>query len=350
MSAERAAKIMETLFSRRVMFWLIWAWALLYVTLAVWGEEAFASFVQAHSRYPIVLFISIFSLFIFSGNLARYAMRGIRTRRAFIIPWLILPVGVLIFLAGFIAMAGFGKSKLMVLQEGQEFRLPTSSLPYVVERLDVDVVETFFEADRGYGILKSEPIVTILRSGSRPGSRFGARGDVRHRIGAFPPSVFDGVYSHVLDFGIAPGLVLLEQGRVVLRGNWSLKVLPPGSQDFFEIEGLPYRIYVRLAPERIVEQAGNKIKQYDLERPKYFVRVEHGDETVFDGTSDQEILFEKFQLRFEPYVYWVWLEFKKGIGIPLVWAGSALIAFGLPITLLLMLARVLKHLRLHAGD
>ncbi|MCK4911252.1 MAG: hypothetical protein KAR83_06405 [Thermodesulfovibrionales bacterium] len=338
MSARRARKAMETLFSGRVMFWLIWCWVLLYVTLAVWGEEAFASFVHAHSRYPLVFIISCFSILVFAGNLARYVLRGFRTRGMLIIPWLILPAGVLIFLAGFVAMAGYGKSKLMVLQEGQEFRLPASSQPYVVESLDVDVLDTYFEADQGFGILRSEPNVML------------ARGGVRHRVGAFPPASFDGVYSNILDFGIAPGMVLLERGRIVLRGNSNMRILPPGTQDFFEIEGLPYRIYLRIAPDRIVERAGEKIKLYDLASPKYFVRVEHGDETVFDGTSDQEILFKEYQLRFEPYVYWVWLEFKKGIGIPLVWAGSALIALGLPITLLLMAGRAIKHVHLHAGD
>lgn len=319
------------------MFWLIWVWALLYVTLAVWGQEAFAFFVTAHIKYPIVLYISCFSVLVFAGNFVRYAMRGFAARRMKAIPWLVLPAGVVLFLMGFVLMAGFGKSRLMVLQEGQEFKVPGSARSYVVERLDVDVVENYFGEGRGFGLLRSEPNITL------------SNGGVRHIIGAFPPTRFDGVYSHILDFGIAPGIALLERGNIALSGNPILRILPPGTEDSIEIEGLPYRFYVRLAPERIVEQAGEKIIQYDMVTPKYFVRIEKGDETVFDGTSDQEIVFDEFLLRMEPYVYWVWLEFKKGIGIPFIWAGAVLIALGLPLMLMLMAGRAIRHVHLHAG-
>ena len=339
MNARMARKVVGVLTSPRGMFWLLWLWALYYVTSAVWGEEAFASFVHAHSRNPLVLFMSLFSLVVFTGNLVQYARSGFDRRGWLIVPWLVLPVAVLVFLAGFVSLAGFGKSRFLMLQEGQEFTVPWNERTYMAERFEVDVVKSYFEASRGLGLLRSEPHMTLSSKG------------VSHRIGAFPPAGFDSLYFHILDFGIAPGLALYEQGRLVLSGNVNLRVLPPGREDLIDIEGLPYRIYMRLAPERIIERGGENIKQYDLDSPRYFIRVEKGDETVFDGISGQEqdIVFDEFAIRMLPHVHWVWLEVKKGIGVPLVWAGFVLLALGLPITLVLMAGRALKHVRLHAG-
>ncbi len=338
MSAGRAMKVMGIVFSPRGMFWLLWLWALYYVTSAVWGEEAFGSFVAAHSSNPFVLFMSVFTLVVFTGTLVQYAMRGFNRRGWLIVPWLVLPVGVLVFLAGFVAMAGFGKAYLAVVQEGQELPISWGESTFVVEEIEVDVKGKYLDSDREFGLLRSEPHVTISGLGQR------------HRTGAFPPTRFLGAYFHLLDFGIAPGLVLFEQGELVLSGNVNLKLLPPGQEDSISIEGLPYRMYLRLAPEKMFQRGRDNIKLYDLDSPKYFVRVEKGDETVFDGTSEQDITFDGFEIRILPHVSWVWLEVKRGIGVPLVWLGSALIALGLPLTLMLMVGRAARHLRLHAGD
>ncbi|KKK76068.1 hypothetical protein LCGC14_2867430, partial [marine sediment metagenome] len=236
--------------------------------------------------------------------------------------------------------AGFGQVRHFMLQEGQEFSTSwdnTDNRPYRVEAIDADIVANYFEAEERIGLLRSEPHATF------------SYGDSRHSTGAFPPTSFNGAWFHLLDFGIAPGFELFERGRSVLKGNVNMKLLPPGQEDSLDIEGLPYRIFIRLAPERIVEEMGQKQKVYDLVSPKYFIRVEHAGETVFDGDSTGWIVFGEFALKVHPHVKWVWLEVKQGIGIPLVWAGFILMGLGLPLTFVMLVARALRHIHLHYG-
>lgn len=324
-------KALSAVFAPRSIFWLLWLWVLYYVTLAMFKDEAFAGFVVAHKTNPVVLGISILTLIILTGAFLRYCLYGIKRNGKVFLLNLILPFGVLLFLAGFVFVSGFGISKFLFLQEGQEFRAPWNKEAFRVESVDVKVVENYFEKQQGVGILSREPKVEF------------SLGNKRKIIGAFPPTRMGGAYHHVLGFGISPGIELFENGKSVQKGNVNLMLLPPGAEDHIDIEGLPYRIYIRLAPEKIVEDGGEKIKLYDLFNPRFFIRVERGAELVFDGDSDQMVIFDEFALKFYQNTYWVWIKVVRGIGVPFVWAGFLFMLLGAPVSVVLLGIRLFRH-------
>ena len=333
MNAMRVRDIAHFVFSPRGLFWLVWLWVLNYVTVALWWDEAFARFVMAHRSNLLVLSMSVITVAVILVIFLRYAVSGFKARGSgkFVL-WLVLPLGVLLYLVGFVASAGFGQGQFFMIQEGQEFSTPWNNRAYVMESIDADIVKNYFEAENRIGILRSEPHATF------------SSGKVRHTTGAFPPTSFKGSWFHMLDFGVAPGFELFEDGQSVLKGNVNMRLLPPGREDALHIEGLPYSIYMRLAPERILEEKGQKLKVYDLVLPKYFVRVEKAGQVVFEGDSTHLVEFDEFILQVHPDRKWVWLEVRHGIGTPLVWAGFILMGIGLPLTLIMLLHALFCHI------
>ena len=64
MSRGKALSILRKAFSPAAMFWLLAAWVFLYATLAIWSQEAFATYMRRLPKelllqIPFVIFILV---------------------------------------------------------------------------------------------------------------------------------------------------------------------------------------------------------------------------------------------------------------------------------------------------
>jgi hypothetical protein len=166
-----------------------------------------------------------------------------------------------------------------------------------------------------------------------------------YEIGAFPPDKIDDTYYHILKFGLAPGVSLLERGQVRDESYVVLRILEPGSSDYFEIPSYPYRFLVSMAPERTFQKGKLEASQFNPMKPLYKVRVFKGDREIADGISTEGIFFDDFSLRFFKPKFWMHLEAVKDPGIQVIRLGILLIVIGLPLSLLLFLFQHRKHRR-----
>jgi hypothetical protein len=325
----RAGRFVTWLFSVRGLFWLLWVWVLGYVTAAVWSKEAFARFMALMGgSLPVqagaFIFVSVAAV-----SLVRFALRGFRARGPAFFLWSVFPAGAFFFLLGFVLMGVFGERELGFVKEGDVITTRWDGKDYTVMDLKVDLKQKKIMAEEPVGFLRSEPEAVIA---TREGSC---------EVKAFPPAYCRGTYVHIRDYGMAPGIVLYKRGVPVESGHVNLRILPPGSRDAIEIRGLPYRIFISLAPDRVVESEGKLHRLYDLEAPRYAVLVEKAGQVLFEGTSDDKVAFDGYVLGFSPYMKWVWLDMARGLGLPVMAMGLLLMTAGLPVSIVLIAFRLL---------
>lgn len=324
----RAKRLVSALFSSRGLFWLIWLWVLGYVTASVWVGEAFGRFMILLEQSLPVQAGAFFFVSIALVAFIRFVLRGYGSRGPVFTLWAVFPAGALVFLIGFTLAGVFGQRELGLTRQGDIINLRWGAV-FRVSELVVDMEEKKILADEPVGLLRSEPEAVLQTIGGRTCT-----------VRAFPPAYCMGTYANIRDYGMAPGLVLYERGDQVHRGHVNLRILPPGNEDFIQIEGLPYRIYVRIVPQMIRETESGPVRVYDLGTPLYSVRVEKAGQVLFEGTSEERISFDRFEISFTPYQTWVWLVLSKGIGLPVLAAGLAIMVVGLPISILLALYRI----------
>jgi hypothetical protein len=113
---------------------------------------------------------------------------------------------------------------------------------------------------------------------------------------------------HILNFGIAPGVELWQNGRLLRRGYMALRIIPFGTVDSFEISPYPYRFYIHILPNRILKKGKETAREYNINKPLYQVEILKGDKRVFTGSTSETLTFEGYTLRFFRPIYWVQLE------------------------------------------
>lgn len=308
---------------------LIFGWLLFYVTWAVWGEEAFASYVALLGGNPavqIVYGLFLLSLICFVFRHARKRFFEDRVRLAF---WVVLPIGVVVYLTGFFMCASLRVSDQLAVGQGDTVTPRWQDESFTVERLDHGLGEKAI--DTGGGIFQSAPKLNIITKDGR-----------QREIVAFPPRLVGGTFYHVLYVDLAPSIILREPGGVVLQeGLMALRLLPPGVSADFTVEGLPYKFTVRVLPNEVHERGGEKFKTYQMRRPIYGVKIVKGESIVFEGDSTGgPVMFEGFALSFDEPSYWVLLEAARDPGLPVLALGLVLITLGLALMPVAMLLRV----------
>ncbi len=318
-------RVITFLSSPAALFWLGGAWLLYYVTFAVWSKEAFAAFVAGLGNNPLIQ--APFVVFLLSAflNMLRSGAGRYGKGRALLVLWAVLPAGVFIFLLGFFISAVLRQDAWLVVGEGDVLRPGWQEAAYRVEKIRSPLKDEVLDiaGEAGDGLLfQYEPVIVVNT------------GRERVEVGAFPPGKIGGTYYGILDFGLAPGVRLSKEGRVLEEGYMLQKLLPPGVPDTFEISPFPYRFTLSIAPVRVVEKGSARGKVYNVKNPRYNVSVYKGEKAVFEGGSEGGVSFDGLSLSFFEPVYWVRVQAVKDPGRPLLTAGLALTAVGALLTLL----------------
>lgn len=313
------------------LLWLAGGWIAYYVLSAIWMKEAFAGFAVGINKNP---FIQIpYILFLISGylNLIRVAGNIFRKSRLQFITWIILPAGVLLFLTGFFLSLYARQSGQRLIGEGDIIKPPWSSESYRITSIEPGLRDSLLDINAEQGIFAHEPKLTVLDKSSNS-----------FEVGAFPPVKIKDTYFHILNFGIAPGIRLFENGNKKDDGYIPLRILAPNSSDYFEIPPLPYRFLVSMEPEKTFQKGGVRASQFNLKNPFYWIRVFKGDKIISEGPSQQGIQFDNYTLHFFDHTFWVLLEAVKDPAVPLLRLSILLIVIGIPLFLIRLVVSMRK--------
>jgi hypothetical protein len=313
----------KMLSSRAFLLWVIGYWIAYYVISAIWQKEAFGALVG--SLRDNVFMQVPYVLFLISGilNIIRASKHVMKESRAGFLFWLVLPVGLILFFTGFFMSSTMRESGQRFVGEGNIIDPPWSSERYRVTGIEPGLKDSLAANDVSSGIFAYEPKLRVMDSSSRG-----------LKIGAFPPSKFANTYYHILNFGIAPGVILSEGGTIRSEGHMILRIITPGSSDFFEIEPYPYRFVVSMESEKTVHHGQEIPSEFKLKDPRFHVRVFRGERVIAEGDPVRGIEVDSLKLTFFRPTYWVQLEAVKDPGISVTHAGVVLITIGIPMTLI----------------
>ena len=329
MSLRSKIQILVTALSSKVfLIWMVGGWVVYYVFSEIWMDEAFGFFAEGIGRDPLVQFS--FVLFLLSGflNLVRASKEVLKSGRIQFAAWVVLPLGVLLFLAGFFISLYSREAGQRIIGEGDIIKPPWVTETYNVTDIEPGLRDSLLDIESDKGIFSHEPKMTLVDRNSNS-----------HVVGAFPPTKIDGTYYHILNFGIAPGIKFYKDSSVRFEGYMPLKVLMPGSSDYFEIGPYPYRFLVSIQPENVARRQQGSALRYDLKAPVYNMQVFKNEKIIADGNSKGGIRFDDYTIQFTDHTYWVMLEAVKTPGMPVLIAGILLIVIGVPLWLLRIFLR-----------
>ncbi len=287
---------------------MVGGWIVYYICSARWIEGAFAGFAAGLDNNPLIQFP--FLLFLLSGymNLMRVSREVLKKGKIQFALWIILPLGALLFFTGFFISLYLRESGQRLIGEGDIIKPPWGTETYTVTGIEPGLRGSMLGIEADKGIFSHAPQMTLLDRRSKS-----------YKVGAFPPKKIDGTYYHILNFGIAPGIKLYKDGKVEYSGYMPLKILMPGSSDYFEIAPYPYRFLISLS-------------LFDPKAPVYNLQVYKDEKIVAEGGSEG-IMFDGYTLHFSEHTYWILLEAAKDPGMPVLILGILLIAIGIPVSL-----------------
>jgi hypothetical protein len=288
--------IFKVLSSRRLTVWMITIFVLYYLTTAVWFGEAFGRYVVLISSNNLAR--SLYCIFVINLSLTLlsklWSLRRDLVRLSLRSP---LYIGFILFLLSSFLSVNLRDTRWMLLGEGDVINLPWTGNLYRIVRIDSALKRSMFRMENS-PIFDYEPYAMITDN----------MGNI-HRIGAFPASKIDNTYMHILNFGIAPVVELIEDNRVITSGPVALRLIPFGRNDSFELKSLNYRFNIKVMPNNIIKSDRGEItRRYDIERPLYHIQVIRGDRIIFEGVSGDEIRFDKRMMRFYKPIFWIQLE------------------------------------------
>jgi len=316
--------------SRSFLVWIVSGWVIFYITGAIFLKEAFAFFIGGLRDNPLIYIP--FVLFLLSGyaNLLRRIKDNVRENSWKIIGF-IAPFGLMVFLTGFFISVHWREFDWIVTGEGDVIRPRWSEEEYQIVKVNSGIKDRFLDMEEG-GILAHEPRANVKDRESR-----------MVEIGAFPAKRLSGNYLHILNFGIAPRVVLSEDSRVVTEGYIPMRILPPGSYDFFEIPPYPYRFTISLSPERIIQKGGVKAMEYNIKNPLFRLKVTRGDKVISETEGVREIALDGVRLTIGEPIPWLMLEVVHDPGLPVMVSGIFLSLIGIPLWFLFLLIRRVSH-------
>ncbi len=338
MDRDRMFKLITTpvavLSSKVFLLWMVGGWFVYYVISSIWMDEAFVIFASGVRQNPFIMIP--FIIFLLSGymNFVRVLKSRLRESAAGGVLWCILPLGLLIFLTGFILSLSLRESGRLMIGEGNVVKPPWVREIYNVTKIIPGIKDSVLDSAITQGVFSHEPGLTLV-------NKLGGA----YEVGAFPPSKINNTYYHILNFGIAPGVRLFEGDSIRYSGFQPIRILTPGSSDFFEIPKYPYRFLITLEAERVIQTGSAYSSQYNLKIPLYHVRVYKGSELVAEGDSSVAIRFDNFTLNFFKHTYWAMLEAAKDPGQPVLKIGLLFILLGGPVSLVRGILRAFRFSR-----
>lgn len=342
MNSGRMKTLLRRTFSYSSSKWLLSAllliWITGYVLSAIWNREAFAQYVVLLQHSVFIQIPFILFLVLAAGVLVRSLLLRWRASRWMAVLWVWLPAGALCFLLGFYLSATMSNGGWIGVAEGTRFEPPWGGPPLTVTGIEPGFRQQVVDIESTRGVFKYEPKISFDLNGRQ------------YVAGVYPPVRMGGGYVHILDFGLTPEVLLYESGKLVQQGGISLKLIPPGVEDAFDIEPLPYRMTIKLSPTRYIKKGGVEAGVYDLQHPEYFIRVERGEDVVFEGRTDEsDVSFDEYRLEFASLSPWVLLEIKSNPGLRFLYASFLLLGIGLltmPVYIVIRLSNGARSMRL----
>lgn len=313
-------KLYQVISSREFLAWTIGGWILYYVSSMIWTQETFTYFMQKlHDNLWIQ---TPFVLFLISGylNLMRSAVRHFRKNKWGFLPFLFLPLGLMVFFTGFFISATTRQFEWLTVGKGDLIQPKWSGEQYRVDAIDPGIKERLLDIDMesGEGLFKYEPKVTVS---DRYAGTF--------KVGAFPPAKIGDTYFHILNFGLSPRISLSVGGEVKATDRVPLRILMPGSSDTFEIQPLPYKFLVSLEPEKTIQKGRLKASEFNIRSPLYRIRVLEGEKVIAEAVSKKGVSFGNMEVDFLEQGFWVQLEIVRDRGVPLIIGGIMLTLTGI---------------------
>ncbi|MFN3739916.1 MAG: hypothetical protein ACK4TF_04495 [Thermodesulfovibrionales bacterium] len=323
-------KIDKVIKLRRLM---LWAWLIYYLTWSTWSKEAFAGFVGGLGKNPLwQVFFVVFMLLLSIEIIYKFRLR-IKKNLFFASLWFILPAGILIFLSGFFLSATFRMDTKILTGKEDIFQIPWSQKRYGVMDVKPSIKERFLdiEQESPSPIFTREPVVLLTDFKDT------------YRVRVYPPQRIDGVFFHILNFNVAPSIEVRDSGgRAVIKGDLALQILPVGRTDYVVLEGLPYRITMKLLPSREIKRGNITAKEYNLDDRFYELKVfrlrnpQEAGTLITEGDSRNPLKFDGYSLTVTGHTYWVLLEVVKDNGVYVIGAGLILIIIGILVRLILL--------------
>lgn len=323
---------LRILSSKAFLIWIVGGWIVYYVLSAIWLREAFAAFV-AGLRENLIMQIS-FLFFLVSGylNVARALKAVFRKSWIHCIAWLVLSLGVLLFFTGFFMSAAMRESGQRFIGEGDIINPPWTQERYRVMRIDPGLKDRLIDMNAAGGIFAYEPKITVLDQSSRS-----------YTIGAFPPAKLKGTYYHIMNFGIAPGVRVFEEGRLKDQSHVILRIVAQGSSDYFDLPGYPYRFLVTIEAGEARQAGKRAAASLNLKDPLFSVRVFKGERVIAEGDSRRGIAVGNLAVRFFQPAFWVQLEAVKDSGVQVMHAGIVLVTIGVPLFLIFIIVNLCRR-------
>jgi len=309
--------IFNVLSSKAFLLWIIGGWIIYYVSTALWTEEAFANFAAGLEKNLLIQIPYV--LFLASGflNLLRRIVALIKEMKSKdLLTWIFLPLGILLFFTGFLVSSTTRQMEHILIMEGDIIRPAWGNETYRVVSLNPGVAERSADSKTGKGIFAYEPKIIIADESSNS-----------FEIGAFPPSRVKGAYYHILNFGIAPGIIVNEGDEKKVDGYMALNIRTLGSSDYFDIPSYPYRVLVSI--DSLKNEKGYSFK----------ARIFKGEKVISEGDPYKGIRFNNLTLHFFEPVFWVQLSVVKDSGVLIIVSAIFMIAIGVPLSTIRLILR-----------
>jgi hypothetical protein len=310
--------LFEIVSSKAFLIYLIGGWIIYYITSAIWTKEAFANFVLGLEKNSLIQTFYMLFLISLYLNFIRMGIRLFRENKKYLLLWLPLPVGIIIFFTAFFVSINVRQMERLLVGEGEIVAPYGEAGQYMVSKVYPALREDTLGIEATGSIFAHEPKIVLTDEMQN-----------NFEIGVYPPKKIRGTYYHILNFGLAPGVRLMEDNNIKTEGYMALRILPPGNKDFFEIPPYPYRFSLKL------------IQPYNLKSPTYEVRIFKGERVVFEGDLKDRIGFDNLELSFFEPAFWVLLEIVKDPAVPFILLGIFLSIIGIPMSLLRLILKFL---------
>jgi hypothetical protein len=321
---KRVQAILSFVRSETATIWFLGFFIIYYLAKTVWSTEAFASLMENLSSSN--LFRSAYVLLVLNIT-SRVSFAAWRLRRRKVLFFLRMPLyaGLILFLIFFFLGLNVRESNLALVSKGDPVEIPWEHEVYRVVSVDSALERHALRGDESL-IFDYEPRITLIDGSG-----------VHYNIGAFPPQRINSGYLHILNFGIAPGVELRQNGEVLYSGHIPMSLTPFGTIDSFEVKQLPYKFYMNILPTRTIKKGRETAREYDLSNPRYGVEVTRGDALIAKGQTDRTISFDgPVSLSFISPIDWVLLQsvydpFLKPLlaGVVLLLMGAILYPFSI---------------------
>ena len=294
---ERIKMIIALLGSRALTVWMAGIFIMLYITLAVWSREAFATIIVGLTTWG---FIRTCYLLLCLNVLTRVAVslkRSWPDKKLFVLRTPLL-VGLVVLLISIFFSLNARKIEWIIAGEGDVLAFPWETSSFRVVRIEHAIRQSTL-VTAGSPLFAYEPAMDVEDDAG-----------MRYRIGAFPPERIRSSYFHILRFGIGPEIELWRGKTLLAKETVPLNLIPFGMTDSFGLPSQPYRFFVTILPNRVVKKGRESASEYELDHPRYLLEVVKGERTIAKAeTLDGMISFDDvMSLRFFPLLDWVHLE------------------------------------------